>query len=105
MTIPAALLVIPVIVPEPVMLTVPVLVKLPAPVVVVPVPERSTVPALARVAIEQLPLKFNVAAAAFVSPPVPAKVPLGVIVPVLVNVTPTPVTVKVVPDVKAPLLV
>ena len=88
---PPALLVIPVIVPEAVILIVPVLVKLASAVVIVPVaPLRLTIPALARVVIEQdglaVPLILTVPVAAFVKLPVPLNRVPTVNVPLFVTV-------------------
>ena len=112
MTIPPALFVIPVIVPEPVILIVPVFVKLAKAVVVVPVAERLIVPAFVSVVMAQepdpVPLKFNVPDEPFVNVPVPASAVPTVSVPLLVydpvtvtlpmEVVVEPLSVFVVPD-------
>lgn len=123
---PPSLLVIPVIVPEAVILIVPVFVKLASAVVIVPVvPLRFTIPALARVVIEQeglaVPLILTIPVEVFVKLPVPLNRVPTVNVPLLVTVIPVIVVfgidnvplracallVKVyapVPDVNVPLL-
>ena len=68
-TIPPALLVIPVIAPEPVRLSVPILVKFARAVVIVPVPDFVIVPELARVVVDKVPPLFKVPR--FVKAPAP----------------------------------
>lgn len=91
LTIPPALFVMPVIEPEPLRLIVPVFVKLASAVVVVPLPVRSSVPALARVVMEHAPLRFSVFDALLVKELDPARVPetvnvvLLVVVPLMVR--------------------
>ena len=99
---PAALFVIPAIVPEPPRLIVPVFVKFASVVVNAPEPVTPIVPAFVRVATEQVPPILSVLAAVFDNAPVPARAVLTVIVPLLVSVV--PVTVRLVPKVSAALL-
>ena len=80
LTMPAALLVMPAIVPVPPRLIVPVLVKLARAVVMLPEPVTKIIPALVRVAIEQAPLMLSVLFAKLVNPPVPDRVPAILIV-------------------------
>jgi hypothetical protein len=95
-TIPPALLVIPVIVPEPLILIVPVFVKFANAVVVVPTADLFIIPAFSRVVIAHepapAPLKYNVPLELFVNLPVPAKTDETVKFPLLVRVTPVTVT-------------
>jgi hypothetical protein len=87
-TIPPALFVIPVMVPDPLRFSVPVFVKLATAVVVVPVPVRYTVPVLVKVVIEQVPPMLRVPVAEFSIPPVPESPVPTVRSPLLVNVIP-----------------
>ena len=90
-TIPAALFVIPAIVPDPLRLTVPVLVKFASAVLIAPEPDTLVVPELVNVVIEQVPPIFKVPVAAFVNPPVPARAVPTVNVLLLVNMKPVTV--------------
>ena len=107
LTIPPALLVMPVIAPDPPRLIVPVLVKFASAVVILLVPLMAVVPAFVRVVIEQVPPMFNVYVAALLSVPVPdrdaGRAVVVVIVPLLVSVT--PVTTSAVAHVNVPLFV
>ena len=82
LTIPAALLVMPVIVPKPWILTVPVLVKFASAVVIAPEPVIVAVPELAKVVIEEALPIFTVPL--FDNEPAPDKAVLTVRVPELV---------------------
>lgn len=82
-TIPAALLVIPVIAPEPLMFNVPVFVRLANAVVIVPEPSWPIYPELASVVTEIDPVLLNVPALANI--PNPASDELIAKVPLLVN--------------------
>jgi hypothetical protein len=74
-TVPPALLVIPEMVPDPLILIVPVLVKLLSIVVMVPVPDLLMVPLFASVVIEQPParVKFRIPEEPLVSVPAPVR--------------------------------
>ena len=91
LTIPPALLVMPVIAPDPLRFIVPVFVKFARTVVVEPLPVRSIVPKFARVVMEQAPLRFSVFDALLVKVLDPARVPetvnvvLFVVVPLIVR--------------------
>ena len=74
----------PVMVPEPLILIVPVLVKLARTVVVAPVPELLIIPALARVVTEHVPLRASVLPEAFVNEPAPDKAVVTERAPLLV---------------------
>ena len=100
-TIPAALLVMPVIVPEPLRLIVPVFVKFGNDVVLVAVPLIANVPEFVLVVIEDDPPVIFTVPVVFAKVPVPVKEVAEFIVPVLVSIT--PVTVRAVAQVKAPL--
>ena len=84
LTIPAALLVIPAIVPEPPKLIVPVFVKLARTVLIAPDPVIPIVPAFVSVVILDVPPTFKVPVALFVNPPAPESAVLTVKVPLLV---------------------
>ena len=66
----------------------------------------TTLPRLVAVSvvIPDVPPMFRVALAPCVTPPVPDKAVLAVIVPLLVRTTPVPVTVRSVPTVNVPVL-
>lgn len=74
---------------------VPVLVKLARIVVVVPDPERLMVPAFPKVVIGQAPERLSMPEAPLVTPPLPAKVVVADIVPLLVSLIVAPFTVNV----------
>ena len=82
-TIPTALLVIPVIAPEPLKFNVPVFVRLATAVVIVPVPEWLIVPELASVLTEIAPVLVNVPV--LTKLPAPESDELIAKVPLLVN--------------------
>ena len=91
------------IVPDPLILTVPVLVKLANAVVLVAVPLIANVPPLVLVVTEHDPPVILTAPEVFDKVPVPVKDVDELIVPVLVRVT--PVMVSIVALVNVPLLV
>jgi len=94
LTMPAALFVIPAIVPVPFKLMIPVLVKLARMVEIAPplVLVMVAVPAFVSVVMEQVPPIFKVRVALLVSPPVPVSAVATVKLPLLVSVTPVTVT-------------
>ena len=91
LTTPAALFVIPAIVPEPPRLIVPVFVKLARSVEIAPDPVTPIIPAFERAVTEQVPPMFSVFAALLVNVLEPAsavetvKVPLFEVVPLIVR--------------------
>ena len=91
LTVPPALLVMPVSVPVPLRFNVPVLVKFARAMVIGPPLVLLAVPALARVLMETVPPRLRVPAAPLVKPPVPERrvptvsVPLLVYVPVILT--------------------
>lgn len=101
-TIPAALLVIPAIVPDPFKFIVPVLVKLASTVVIAPEPLITVVPELVSVVIEQVPLMLRVLE--FVNVPNPEMAVVALTVPLLVS-TLALETESNVPQVRVPLFV
>ena len=103
LTIPPALLVIPVILPEPLTFTVPVLVKLASTVVHVAIPLMANVPAFVIVVGLHVPPVIFTVPKVFDKIPVPVNEVAEFIVPVLVSVT--PVTVSAVAQVNVPVFV
>ena len=91
LTIPAALLVIPAIVPVPLRLMVPVLVRFARAVLIAPEPVMVAVPVFVNVVMELVPPRLSVLV--LVSPPVPESAVATVKVPLLVRVTPVITTV------------
>ena len=86
LTVPPALLVILAIVPDPLRLIVPVLVKFPSGIVMGPGPVLVIVPVLTRVEIETVPPTLSVLAAPLLNVPVPERVVPTVRIPLLVYV-------------------
>ena len=88
LTVPPVLFVMPAIVPDPLRFIVPVFVKFASAVLIAPEPETVTVPALASVVTELVPLMLSVPEDPFVNDPAPLRavptvsVPLFVLVPV-----------------------
>ena len=78
-------MVMPVIAPEPLILIVPVLVKLARAVLIAPAPVMVAVPELVRVVIEEVPPIFSVPVAPFVNVPAPASAVPTVNVPLFIN--------------------
>jgi len=91
LTIPAALLVIPAMVPVPLRLIVPKLVRFARTVLMAPAPVMVAVPVFVNVVMELVPPRLSVPA--LVSPPVPESAVATVKVPLLVSVTPVITTV------------
>jgi hypothetical protein len=103
LTMPPVPLVIPVIAPEPLILIVPVFVKLATAVVLVAVLLIANIPPFVFVVIEQDPAVIFTVPEVFDKVPVPVKEVEEFIVPVLVSVT--PVIVSKVAHVRVPLFV